>query len=150
MGRLFDALAALAGFAAPQAYEGEAALRLEHAAARCAHAAPYPLPVVDDVLDWIPLLAAARADSTRGASADLVGARFHAALAAAIVAVAQRENLTHVILSGGCFQNRLLTESACAALRTAGHLPVLARRLPPHDGAIAAGQAVAAAEGWAH
>lgn len=145
-GRLFDAVAALAGFRGPQRYEGEAALWLEHAAT--ATAAPdYPLPVIGGVADWTTLLAEAVADSQRGSTGAWIGARFHAALAGAIVRQAQASGLDTVILTGGCFQNRLLTERAIAGLRAAGFRPVIARRLPPNDGSIAAGQALAAAEG---
>jgi hydrogenase maturation protein HypF len=147
VGRLFDAVAALAGFRGSRRYEGEAAMWLEHAAAAHPDAQPYPLPVTEGVLDWAPLLRAAVADADLGASAACIGARFHAALAGAIVTQAQRTGLDTVILTGGCFQNRLLTERAMAELRAAGFSPVIARRLPPHDGALAAGQVVAAVEG---
>jgi len=146
-GRLFDALAAVAGFRGPQRYEGEAAMRLEHAAASVAAAPAYPLPVTDGIVDWSHLVAAALADHERGQSAAHIGARLHAALAGAIVEQARAVDLETVLLSGGCFQNRLLTELATAQLRSAGFRPFIARRLPPHDGGLAAGQAVAVAEG---
>lgn len=146
-GRLFDALATLAGFRGRQRYEGEAAMRLEHAATTYADAPPYALPAFAGVIDWAPLLMAADADVEAGRPAGWIGARFHAALAGAIVQQARRCGLDTVILTGGCFQNRLLTERTAAELRAAGFRPVLARRLPPHDGALAAGQAVAAIEG---
>jgi hydrogenase maturation protein HypF len=50
-----------------------------------------------------------------------------------------------VVLTGGCFQNARLTESAVAALRAAGHEPIWHRRVPPNDGGIALGQAAWAA-----
>jgi hydrogenase maturation protein HypF len=146
-GRLFDAVAALAGFRGPQRYEGEAAMRLEHAAATRPDAPAYPLPVTGGVADWSDLLAAAVEDSRRGGPAAWIGARFHAALAGAIVQQAQASGLDTVILTGGCFQNRLLTERAIAGLRAAGFRPVIPRQLPPNDGSIAAGQALAVAEG---
>lgn len=145
-GRLFDAVAAVAGFDARQSYEGQAACRLEHAA-RGAVASPYPLPASAGILDWAPLLDAALRDRAQGATAAALSAHFHAGLAAAIVSQAEHAGLETVILSGGCFQNRLLTEATLAGLRAAGLRPVIARRLPPHDGALAAGQAVAAGEG---
>jgi hydrogenase maturation protein HypF len=146
-GRLFDAVAALAGFSDPQRYEGEAALRLEHAAAARPDAPAYPLPVTGGVADWAALLAEAVGDSQRGRTAAWIGARFHAALAGAIVQQSVASGLDTVILTGGCFQNRLLTEHTVAGLRAAGCRPVIPRQLPPNDGAIAAGQALAVAEG---
>ena len=51
-----------------------------------------------------------------------------------------------VLLTGGCFQNRVLTERAVWGLRTAGFRPYLARELPPNDGGVAVGQLIAALE----
>ena len=49
-----------------------------------------------------------------------------------------------MVLSGGCFQNRYLTERAVARLREAGFRPYWHQRIPPNDGGIALGQLVAA------
>ena len=53
-----------------------------------------------------------------------------------------------MVLSGGCFQNRVLMERTVAALRDAGFRPYWHQRVPPNDGGIALGQiaALAAAE----
>jgi hydrogenase maturation protein HypF len=75
----------------------------------------------------------------------LISARFHQALASAITAVAHEVGLEHVALSGGCFQNRLLTTRSVEALRSAGHQVLLHRRVPPGDGGIALGQIATAA-----
>jgi hydrogenase maturation protein HypF len=49
-------------------------------------------------------------------------------------------------LTGGCFQNRILTERAAARLGRAGFEVLLHRRVPANDGGISLGQiAVAAA-----
>jgi hydrogenase maturation protein HypF len=50
-----------------------------------------------------------------------------------------------VALSGGCFQNRLLTELTVARLQGAGVKVYWHQRVPPNDGGIALGQVVAAA-----
>ncbi len=145
-GRLFDGVAALLGFAEQQSYEGQAATRLEHAATGRS-APPYPLPCVDGRLDWAQLLLAVDRDRRAGVEAGAISARFHASLAHAVVDQARAAGLATVILTGGCFQNRLLSELCVVALRTAGFEVLLARRLPPHDGALAAGQLVGAVEG---
>jgi len=49
-----------------------------------------------------------------------------------------------VALSGGCFQNRYLTERMVSRLRAAGLRPYWHQRVPPNDGGIALGQIVAA------
>ena len=61
----------------------------------------------------------------------------------AILAVARTVGEQRVALCGGCFQNRYLTERALRRLREAGFAPVIPRRVPPNDGAIALGQLAA-------
>jgi hydrogenase maturation protein HypF len=48
------------------------------------------------------------------------------------------------VLSGGCFQNKYLTERAVCRLRDEGFRPYWHQRVPPNDGGIALGQIVAA------
>src|SRR5262249_57461728 len=48
-------------------------------------------------------------------------------------------------LSGGCFQNRLLTEELVHLLRSAGFSILLHAEVPPNDGGLALGQAAVAA-----
>ena len=71
-------------------------------------------------------------------------AKFHNALAEAVVAVAKRAGERRVVLSGGCFQNRYLTERTVRRLQTEGFQPYWHQRVPPNDGGIALGQIVAA------
>jgi hydrogenase maturation protein HypF len=73
-----------------------------------------------------------------------ISAKFHNALVEVIVAVARRIGEARVVLSGGCFQNRYLTERAVERLRTEGFQPYWHQRVPPNDGGIALGQVVAA------
>ena len=76
-------------------------------------------------------------------------ARFHNAAVASMVAVAQAVGEPVVALSGGCFQNRRLTEQAAARLREAGFQVLLHRQVPPNDGGISLGQVAVAASGLA-
>jgi hydrogenase maturation protein HypF len=152
MGRLFDAVAALAGVRARVSYEGQAAAELEGAAARAAADAPYPLPVEDGppvVLDARPTVLAVARDVDAGASPAAVAARFHAAVARATAracaVVAERHGLSTVVLSGGVFQNRLLLDAAVEALESGGLRVLVPERLPPNDGGISYGQAAVAA-----
>ncbi len=66
-----------------------------------------------------------------------------------IVAVAERVGEPRVVLSGGCFQNRVLTERAVGRLREAGFRPYWHQRVPPNDGGIALGQIAACLSGLA-
>jgi hydrogenase maturation protein HypF len=151
MGRLFDAVAALAGVRARVTYEGQAAAELEGAASAGSLGA-YPLPVLDAspvVLDARPTVLAVAADAAAGVAAATIAARFHAAAsdatAEACALVAERHGLATVVLSGGVFQNRLLLDAAADALERMGLRVLVPERLPPNDGAISYGQAAVAA-----
>jgi hydrogenase maturation protein HypF len=146
MGRLFDGFAALCGLRQVASYEGQAAAEFEWAADGFEARAAYEFPLRDGVLDWQPALEALLEDRRRGAAAGEISAAFHAGLAKAIAAVAREIGEKRVVLTGGCFQNKRLLESAIAELRLAGHEAIWHRRAPPNDGAIALGQAVWA--GW--
>ena len=97
------------------------------------------------VLDWQPLLDAILADIERGVSVAHIATVFHNSLVRAIVEVAQVVGMKSVALSGGCFQNRLLTEKTASALQAAGFDVLLHRQVPPNDGCIALGQVAVAA-----
>ncbi|MCI0477944.1 MAG: hypothetical protein L0Y55_17010, partial [Anaerolineales bacterium] len=97
------------------------------------------------VLDWQSLLESVLVDLSRGVERGIIAARFHNALVEAIVAVAQKIGEPNVALSGGCFQNRLLTERAATRLTQAGFRVLLHRHVPPNDGCISLGQVAVAA-----
>jgi hydrogenase maturation protein HypF len=73
-----------------------------------------------------------------------ISAKFHNTLAEMIVRYAKRAEFERVVLSGGCFQNKLLTERVVGRLRAAGFRPYWHQRVPPNDGGICLGQIVAA------
>lgn len=152
VGRLFDAVASLAGLRQLNDYEGQAAMAVEFGAGGGGESdtgQPYAFPLTDGVVDWAPAVDTLLADLRAECDRSVVLHRFHAGLAAAVVDVATRYGGDlPVLLTGGCFQNRLLTELCVAALRQAGRLPVWHRTIPPNDGGLALGQiAAAAAEG---
>jgi hydrogenase maturation protein HypF len=62
-----------------------------------------------------------------------------------MVRIAAASEQTKVVLSGGCFQNRYLTERAIRRLREEGFQPYWHQRVPPNDGGIALGQVAAVA-----
>lgn len=153
-GRLFDAVAALTGVRQGNSFEGQAAMELEFAITEGAEGDVYPFTLdlrrgesgATDLIiaDWGPMVLALLADLRHGVPVGTVSTRFHRTLAEIIVAVAQRVALERVALSGGCFQNRFLTERAVQRLEAAGFRPYWHQRIPPNDGGIAVGQIVAA------
>jgi hydrogenase maturation protein HypF len=97
------------------------------------------------ILDWAPLVADLLT-ATAHTPAPVLAAGFHRALAEAIGEVATRCGVETVALTGGCFQNARLLELSVRHLRSRGHTVLIHHALPPNDGCIAAGQALAA--GW--
>ena len=163
VGRLFDAMASLLGLRHRVRYEGQAAMELEFSVDRAASVEPYPIALVPNpvrrasvagsvhaelLLDWGPMLDAVLGDLAASAPCGYVAARFHATLASAVVAVAEKTGHTRVLLSGGCFQNAWLTERTVEALDRAGIRAYWHQRVPPNDGGIAVGQLVAVTGGW--
>jgi hydrogenase maturation protein HypF len=149
MGRLFDAVAALTGLRDHSAYEGQAAMMLEGAAAETE--ACYEAILAGGCLRAAPVLAGIVRDLDAGVPAGVVSGKFHNTVAswmvAAAVALRGAEGLETVLLSGGVFQNARLTARARARLAEEGFTVRTHALLPPNDGGIAVGQVVAAAAG---
>jgi len=141
VGRLFDAVASITGLAQRNRFEGQAAMLLENEIDTLRTEQAYALRDGN----WEPLIRAVVADQRAGAALPVIAARFHNALVEWIVEVAARGRLKQVVLSGGVFQNRYLTERAAAKLESRGFSVFTHRQVPPNDGGIALGQAVMAA-----
>jgi hydrogenase maturation protein HypF len=148
LGRLFDAVAALAGLRDRASHEGQAAMLLEQAAGTAA-AAPYALPLTGDgpfVIDPLPAVGEILADLDAGAPAGAVAARFHAGVTAALLEACGRvraaTGLDLIALGGGVFQNRRLLEAVSAGLTAAGFRVLAPARVPANDGGLALGQAL--------
>ncbi|MFD4688924.1 carbamoyltransferase HypF [Streptomyces sp. NPDC058463] len=162
MGRLFDAVASLAGVRHEVAYEAEAAMELE-GLARSAAADPLAAengyrfairPGAGEdpaVADPGPVVRAVVSDVRAGVPAGRIAARFHAAVAALVVDLADlcrtSTGLDTVALGGGVFQNAVLLEAAQHGLTERGFTVLRPRLLPPNDGGIALGQLMIAAAG---
>ncbi|MEV8414316.1 carbamoyltransferase HypF [Streptomyces niveus] len=161
MGRLFDAVASLAGVRHEVAYEAEAAIALEGLARSASgetSGTPYDFGVLAGrdvgepvVADAAPVIRAVVADVRAGVPPELIAARFHAAVAALTVDLAElfrhRTGLGVVALGGGVFQNAVLLEETQRALRAKDFTVLRPRLLPPNDGGIALGQLLVAASG---
>ena len=151
-GRLFDAWAALLGIAHHSAYEAEAAMRFEDLADRSEQGA-FEVSIVDHSgagesplhrLDWRPWVAETRQRLAQGHSPSRLAACFQNALAVGSLHIARRAGLETIVLGGGCFQNRLLTERMTDLLARDGFRVLTHRRVPPGDGGLAVGQIWAA------
>jgi hydrogenase maturation protein HypF len=146
MGRLFDAVSALAGVRQLVNYEGQAAIELE-ALVDPAEDGFYPF-VIGEQIDPRPVIHGVTADVRAGVSPPIIAARFHNGVAHMVreVCVWQRErqDVNEVVLSGGVFQNVTLLAKAGRLLRAAGFEVLIHRQVPANDGGLALGQAVVA------
>ncbi len=158
-GRLFDAVASLTGKRQLINYEGQAAMELEFAIESENTNQSYPFSISDRsemgrkareqqpvmTIDWEPLIRAILRDVQDAIPLAMISKKFHNTLVEAIVEISQRTGEKRVVLTGGCFQNRVLVERAVQRLREEGFRPYWNQRIPPNDGGIALGQVVAAA-----
>jgi hydrogenase maturation protein HypF len=149
-GRLFDAVASISGLRQEMSFEGQAAMELEFAIQPCVCEA-YPFEIKGtspSVVDWRPMFEEMIEDVRGGMPPGVVSAKFHNALVEIIVSVARHVGQTRVVLTGGCFQNRYLTERSVQRLLEEGFRPYWHQRVPSNDGGIALGQVVDAARNF--
>jgi hydrogenase maturation protein HypF len=150
MGRLFDAVASLLGLRHRISFEAQAAIDLELAAERSAGCdAGFRFRASGGVIEAAPVVRALVDGLRSGTSPGELAFTFHVAVAELVrdLAVAEcgERRLGHVVLSGGVFQNALLTSLCVEPLRQAGLDPLTHRLVPPNDGGLALGQAFVAA-----
>jgi hydrogenase maturation protein HypF len=156
MGRLFDALASLTGLCSQASFEGQAAMAVQFAAeeedAGGMRVEGYTMDVASSqspdakwLIDWRPMIRAVLDDLRKGRRHGQIAARFHAGLAEGAVRVAEAAGLPRVVLTGGCFQNRLLLSLVRQRLEEAGFTVYSHALVPPNDGGLSLGQAVVAA-----
>lgn len=149
-GRLFDAVAALAGIRSRTTYEGQAAIDLEQALDDAAEGS-YGFDILQEenimVFDWRRLIRDIVRDRKRGCSGGVIAARFHRAvvrlLADAAALAGQRYGCSKVALSGGVFQNAYLLGRGIERLQQDGFEVYANERVPANDGGISYGQAAA-------
>jgi hydrogenase maturation protein HypF len=152
MGRLFDVVAGMLGLAQAVTYEAQAAIRLETLARRAENGdagGKYHYGIgPDGSVDIVPLLREVAGDILDKVESKQVALRFHRTIAGMVaevcMALAGETGARRVALSGGCFQNALLTELCLRALTAGGLTPIIHSRVPCNDGGVALGQAVAA------
>nr|WP_256478324.1 carbamoyltransferase HypF [Notoacmeibacter sp. MSK16QG-6] len=146
-GRLFDAVAACLGYCpGRQSFEGEVAMRLEAQAQGQNAGDSYRFAIEGRQIDPGPMFDELVFDIESGVSDAMIAARFHRGLAQAFAGAArcaadEAETRT-IALSGGCFQNRVLTEMVVEEL--SGYDVLVHRKVPANDGGLAFGQALVA------
>ncbi|MBI3193922.1 MAG: carbamoyltransferase HypF [Ignavibacteriae bacterium] len=173
VGRLFDAVASLLDVRQRVSFEGQAAMELEFLTNGVQTDEHFPFEVTDfglqftDTLkvkseklkithtpitthqshltvNWLPIIEGILIDQANNVSPSLISARFHNTLTEIIIEVAKRIGEERIVLSGGCFQNKYLTERTVTRLQQEGFRPYWHQRVPTNDGGIALGQMYAA------
>ncbi|HET6327576.1 MAG TPA: carbamoyltransferase HypF [Planctomycetaceae bacterium] len=155
-GRLFDAIAALAGVRDTVTYEGQAAIELEWLASELRPDGAYPFeltaahwPKTDGApatreVDTRPLIREVVADVQSGIDARRIARRFHATIveiiAATCVAIREETQIEAVVLSGGVFMNALVASQSAARLSAEGFRVYRHVLVPPNDGGLSLGQ----------
>jgi len=153
IGRLFDVIASLTGIIQINRYEGQAAMRVETNAWQSNRKeAPYSFRLVNAgsllQIDWEPMIHECLDEIKSGGTVQYISDRFHWTLVHMIMNVAERIGQRRIVLSGGCFQNKLLTERVCQALEKTGYKVYRHQQIPPNDGGISLGQIAAVKYGF--
>lgn len=138
-GRLFDAAAALLSVHLESQYEGQAAMKLESLVTE-----PQVLPqgwmIENNTLNFSSLLKyLITLDPVSGANL------FHGTLIAAlhdwVMIGSKQTQINTVLLSGGCFVNKILTEGITQSLTRSGINVLFPQLAPPNDAGLSLGQA---------
>ncbi len=173
VGRLFDAVSAILQIRKASTFEGEASMALEFAAETYEEAclAQGKLPLegeeyrkygfteqaasVEDTYGkgtYLLLTEALVQQLTEayleGCDQEMLAYLFHRRLAEMVLDVSmkirEKTGQNTVALSGGVYQNQLLVRLCCEKLKKSGFRSLTHSLIPPNDGGIALGQAVAA------
>lgn len=142
VGRLFDAVASLLDLAQTNHYEGQAAQQLEYAGHEHLHEDHYPFRIHHGQLDWEPMLHALLHDIGEGIHPGIIATAFQNTLVEMAIGVCHRVGEERVVISGGCFQNKYLTERLISRLTQQHYKVYWPQLVPPNDGGIALGQCV--------
>lgn len=155
MGRLFDAVSAILGICYKNTYEGEAAAELEHSIDKPFNGT-YDFDIVRGkgllIINPKRMIRQIYEDVSRqspAVSRSQISSKFHNTIVKMILEVCKKARnktkLNKVCLSGGCFQNKYLTEKTIDLLKKAKFKVYTHSLVPANDGGISLGQAVIAA-----
>ncbi len=157
-GRLYDGVAAFLGFHGRSDYEAQAATGLEtaadswmtHSVSKRSVESYDCSNIIQEVscningamrvLNWEPWIRGIIEDLKQNVEAPKVAAKFHRSFAQGVVEMVKKFDTPQVVLSGGCFQNKLFSELIINDLREAGFTPFWNQRVPPNDGGLSIGQ----------
>lgn len=157
MGRLCDCVAGMIGLVKEITFEAEAAINLEHIAARgITGTYDYEVTRAEKAVPRDPaefvvriggILKGIDADRRRRCPRAVIAAKFHNTVSRFSLDISRRLSrlygMKRVCFSGGVFQNRRLLALMTRQFEAAGFEVILHRQLPANDGCISYGQVVA-------
>ncbi len=143
-GRLFDAVCCLLGFGDYNHYEGQCAVALENAASVAIKkgivAYELDLEYNKNELDTVKLVLDILKAKNMGADPYALALGFHTALADGLCKIATTQKRKKIALSGGTFNNRVLTSVLKEKLSARKFEVYMNEKVPSGDGGIALGQ----------
>lgn len=148
MGRLFDAISAIIDICDVSAFEGEAAVLLEKEISSCIDD-HYSYSVGEEEIDVLSMLKEIVSDFENTVEKNIISAKFHNTVGEIIFDVANQisdlAGIGKVVVSGGCFQNKYLTEYITKKFSDSKLKLFKHRRYSPTDISLSVGQAAVAA-----
>ncbi|MEL4898287.1 carbamoyltransferase HypF [Crocosphaera sp. Alani8] len=148
VGRLFDAVAAMMGICENISFEAQGAIALEYTINNFKTEENYPYQIVGLtyplIIDWQLIIEGIINDILQKVCHEKISAKFHNTLVEIVIDIAKRIQQEHILLTGGCFQNKYLAEKAIVRLKQENLTPFWHLNVPPNDGGIALGQTIAA------
>ena len=148
VGRLFDAVAAILNLCLESTFQAEAPMRLESIVGKnCKESYPFTIGKTIRVDEMIKEIVQ---DVMLGTGISFISAKFHNTILSVIfesvMLTAKKEQIKKVVLSGGVFQNKYLTENIQLQLKQSGMNAYFQEQVPANDGGIALGQLIVAAK----
>ncbi|MBI3308583.1 MAG: carbamoyltransferase HypF [Candidatus Melainabacteria bacterium] len=150
VGRIFDAVSSILDICHHSTYEGQAAIELEYTVQETQNNEYYKTNIVSEaggtIIDWSPMIKEILEELRVFIPKEIMATKFHNTFVETIIKVAKQTDRKTVVLSGGCFQNKYLTEKSIWRLKDEGFNVYSHKLIPPNDGGISIGQLVAAAK----
>jgi|Deesub1362A_J573_1020465.scaffolds.fasta_scaffold00317_42 hydrogenase maturation protein HypF len=147
MGRLFDGVSSIIGLRHRASYHAQAAIELEQLSTKAETEDVYPFVINHNSIDWRPIIQAIVMERRSGIEAEVIAKKFHNTIMEIVLNIAETlkdgTGIRVVALSGGVFQNTILTEGLYHRLKERGFIPLIHQLVPPNDGGISLGQIVA-------
>jgi hydrogenase maturation protein HypF len=147
-GRIFDAVSALLGLCHVSTFEAEAPMRLENIA-NSKEKGRYSYEIKNEIsfdLTFKEIIS----DIQSGITPGIISGKFHNTIASAtcdkVFEIAGMSGLKKIVLSGGVFQNKILSEKIVKKLNGQGLDVFTHSEIPANDGGISLGQLIIAAK----